>query len=221
MVPKDATKKYPSVSEGTTGDKDSGSIQPLPDMEPIPPHGDAHSQGTDPADQAKKTYSVHLEGSRTDYNEGKPSSEGEPDGTQSPSLVDMDLLLNEESEEEVFDFEEDEALVTGEDMDTDDQPHTDESSQHPKQPTSSPPPEDQQPSSPEHPLSSSSSSSYQHNNEKSKSSGSSPSSLSPSPSSSGYQHIDNSKPVTSRAIWELLDWNKEWLYSRLEETNSD
>ncbi|PWA84580.1 concanavalin A-like lectin/glucanase domain-containing protein [Artemisia annua] len=37
----------------------------------------------------------------------------------------------------------------------------------------------------------------------------------------GYKHIDNTKPVTAKSMWELLDWNNEWLYNRLEDTNFD
>lgn len=62
-IPKDATEKHPSVSEGIIGDKDSGGMRPPTDMEPKPtPEGSQYS-GTDSKDQADKTQSSGLEGS--------------------------------------------------------------------------------------------------------------------------------------------------------------
>ena len=100
-----------------------------------------------------------------------------------------------------MDFEEEEVLAAGEDMDTE---------QH----TSSSPPDEQQqqPPSPDHHQSSSSTSSSSHHQNKEKSSGT---------SSSGYKFIDDQKPVTARAIWELFEWNNEWLYQLLEDSNWD
>ena len=79
--------------------------------------------------------------------------------------------------------------------------------------SSSPPEQQQQPLSTEQqPQSSSFTSSSSHHLQQDQSSGS---------SSSGYQNIEDKKPVTARAIWELFDWNNEWLFQVLEDSNWD
>ena len=67
-VPSDGTGQNPPVPKGIIGDKDSGSRQLLPDIEPTPNPEVAHSLGTDPKDHEDKYESAGIEGSDPDHN---------------------------------------------------------------------------------------------------------------------------------------------------------
>ena len=130
-IPNEGTETTHSVTEGNSGAQDSGGNKPPTDMAPKLTPGGVPS-GTDPSYSLDKTPSTELQASGPVHNQGKPSSEGEPGSSLAPTLVDLQQLL-EESEEDLVDFEEEEVLAAGDDMDTD---------QH----TSSPLPDQQPPS---------------------------------------------------------------------------
>ncbi|PWA76326.1 hypothetical protein CTI12_AA235590 [Artemisia annua] len=115
-----------------------------------------------------------------------------------PTLADLQLLINDESDEDLIDFEDDAGLMAGDDMDTEDvAPESPVTEQHFDAP--SPHPEEPKPSSPQQ---------LQHHQDA-------------EPSNSHPQELDDTRPVTEKVLVEFGEYMNEWLYFQMEDANTD
>nr|GEV06705.1 retrovirus-related Pol polyprotein from transposon TNT 1-94 [Tanacetum cinerariifolium] len=130
MISDEGTVTTTPFPEGPHGDKDSEEFKPPADMEPLAtPFADP--LGTNAKYQADRIQSARLKYQSLTKNEGKTSSEVEPDSEtlQLTTFVDVQALLLS-NDEMVQQSDEDDVLKAGEEMD-EDIPPTDEEAQSP------------------------------------------------------------------------------------------